>query len=734
MIRRLSLLICLFLLFTPAISGCRTALTPSPSPTQALTAQTPTSTPDPTASETPVPLPTFTQTLLPQPTSTPTQTATPTLTPLDRSIALTPLPQFTQAITANNIQNLQLMAVWGTGRARELSVSRDGLFLTVGTSIGAYMYDITTYEELAVLPTPAPVDSIAFSIDNQFIALGQANQAIDIFNKNSFEHIIRLEITEWDLEDDFDITIYFSPLDNNLVSMINTPETIYINRWDSFNWSLLDAYSVRKGAASYAIPAINLIGILREDALILQSINYPDDLDTVQLPSDLTPGFLEQLRLNNGEIISSSTGDFILMNNGEALTHWTISDSETSYRFDNYPFVEPASCYDVPPSCINQSGTYSWDCPPSPLINPIVKVILTPDNIMMLILLNSGRTEFRRASDGLIVWDLDIQFTNITFSPGGDLFFGLRPDGTIEKRSTLDGGLIDSLNLHPSRLFDLAYSPDGTILAASFSDGWIRVFSTVNGQMLGVLDGNASALTFSPGSNWLAAGLNDGALRIFELAEGRYFDFVAKHHAAITDIAFSGDGTQLVSSSEDCTIGLWDPINRYRVRLLSPNWLDPFQVTGIKFFPGNTIQFISGNRDVIASVRGTQVDEVLLDSQFGFNDLAISQSGRWLAASGSKSWLLSLTDEGTINRSLLLEDIEGEGTALGFSLDGSTLIIASKEDLHFWSVDPLNFYGKLSTDRVTDQKNLIVTLSVSPDGSMLALASLDGQILIFAIP
>ena len=180
--RKLSLLIGSLLIISTAISGCRTALTRSPSPTQALASQSPTSTPDPTASVTPDPLPTSTQTQQPQPTPTPTQTATQTPKPLDRSIALTPLPQFTQAITADNIQNLQLMAVWGTGRARELAVSRDGLILTVGTSIGAFLYDITTYEELAVLSTQAPVDSIAFSIDNQFIALGQSNQALSLIH------------------------------------------------------------------------------------------------------------------------------------------------------------------------------------------------------------------------------------------------------------------------------------------------------------------------------------------------------------------------------------------------------------------------------------------------------------------------------------------------------------------------------------------------------------------------
>jgi WD40 repeat protein len=657
-----------------------------------------------------------------------------TPTQLERRLALTPLPQLTEVITGENINQIQQIAVWGTGKVHQMAVSRDGLRLVVGTGIGAFLYDSTTYEEKAVLPTPYPVESIAFSFDNQYIVLGQTNQTIDIYNATTYELSIRLVITEWEIEESSTISVHFSGIDNSLVSVIRTAETIFVNRWEAFTWGPIDAFAVEGGLSAYALADINLLGILQQDRLLFQSISFPDERDSVQLPVDLTPSFLEQMSNPKAEITASSGGDFILLNNGNVLSRWSISKQETSYRFDDYPNPETPTCYDAPLTCLNRTGSFSWDCPPSTLVFPIENVILTPDNIMMLILLNSNQTEFRRASDGLFAWDLDVHFTDAIFSPGGDLFFGLRPDGTIEKRSTLDGSLIDTLVQHPGRMFDLAFSPDGSILASSFGDGWIRVLSTVNGEMLGVLNGVASSLQFSPDGSLLGAGLLDGTIRVFELAEGRYFDFDSKHRGAVSDLAFSSDGLQLASSSEDCTISLWDPVNRFRLQNLSPNLLNPFQVTGISILPGTTLQYISGNRDIIASIDGTQVQETTLSSQFGFNALAFSPDGRWLAAAGSTSWLLSLTEVGQIGITYSLEESKDEGYALHFSPDGSILIIASQEHLNFWSVNPLNYLGTILTNPLTSAKNPPIALSVSPDGSMIALGNEEGNISIFAIP
>ena len=67
----------------------------------------------------------------------------------------------------------------------------------------------------------------------------------------------------------------------------------------------------------------------------------------------------------------------------------------------------------------------------------------------------------------------------------------------------------------------------------SYSDGWIRVYSINNGQLLGVLDGIASSLAFSWDGSLLAAGLSNGTIRIFSLDDGSHTDLTPPHKAAV---------------------------------------------------------------------------------------------------------------------------------------------------------------------------------------------------------
>ncbi len=96
--------------------------------------------------------------------------------------------------------------------------------------------------------------------------------------------------------------------------------------------------------------------------------------------------------------------------------------------------------------------------------------------------------------------------------------------------------MINFIDQTPGELTDMVFSPDGTILAASYSDGWIRVYSISNGQLLGVLDGNASALAFSRDGSLLTAGLADGGIRIFDLNDGSHTDLPSSHQAAVTTL------------------------------------------------------------------------------------------------------------------------------------------------------------------------------------------------------
>ena len=299
--------------------------------------------------------------------------------------------------------------------------------------------------------------------------------------------------------------------------------------------------------------------------LALQSLKYVEDNDLLDLPSTIADSFWTRMVNEGGEVAASSDGDFIIISNGAALAHWELLSNEYTYLLDDYPSRIPDPCSQAPDTCLNTSGGFSWSCDGSTAMAPIELIALTPDNIMVLISRNDNLTEFRRVSDGLMPWEIKATFTDVAFSPGGEFFFGLRSDGTIEKRSTLDGTLVDFLNLHPSRMYDIAFSTDGSVLAAGYSDDWIRVFSAASGEMLGVLTGTAQSLEFSPDGALLAAGLTTGAVRIFDLAEGSYYDINPGHLDAVTALSFSSSGDLLLTGSADCTTSLWNITGRYRV-------------------------------------------------------------------------------------------------------------------------------------------------------------------------
>jgi WD40 repeat protein len=648
---------------------------------------------------------------------------------------MTPLPPVEVTITADNIQRISALAVWGKGQANDIALSPDGQILAVGTNIGATLYDSLSYENLALLQTLNPVQSIAFSSDNQLFALGQGKGVIDIIDRRDYSLITRLSPTRRDLPENFEFSLNFSPDDDDLISVIKTTNGIFIERWETTSWQRKVSFSMDQGLAAYINPDLDLIGVIDNEDLTLQSLTYPEENDLLDLPAGISPAFWDRMADFGGEVAPASDGEFILINNGAAITHWRVLAEDFTYLLDNYPNKIPNPCYDAPDTCLNENGGFSWDCGDEPGTPPIELIALTPDDIMVLISLNNSRTEFRRASDSLLVWDIKATFKDVAFSPGGEFFFGLRLDGTIEKRTTLDGSLIDFIDQHPAQLYDLDFSPDSAVLAAGFSDGWIRVFSSANGKMLGVLNGEARALQFSPDGALLAAGLLDGTVRIFELDEGSYYDIAPGHLDAVTDLAFSADGNQLLTVSADCTASLWQVEERYRIRNLTPDSEDPFRVTEVDLSSDNLTQFFAGNRNGIFIVHETESNEVLLSTGTGVTDIALSPGNDILAVTGANSWLLLQPTVGLPPEPQPMDaGLASDGYALAFNPDGTLLTLATIQDLEFWSVGDAGFLANLQIDESPVPGSRPVSLVFAPSGSLIALGTSDGLIHIFGIP
>ena len=730
---RIRILLALVMITSLVLSACQES-----SSTQPVNTPTPFTPAESSATSIPTQSPTTTSSATqPTPTSEPTPDGPVTVTQWpDLTLANVALPELAGDITPENAAQVVPLAVWGNPRANTIALSADGQVLAVGTDLGATLYDSQSYAQIIQILTPFPVTTIAYSADNTLIAFGQQQGVIDIISKEDLTLVNRLNFDHPEGFLNTDLQLAFSPDSENLILIVQSPDLVHLIRWDAETWFVTDNLLLDQGIIAYLSADLDLAGIIyRQPDLLLQSLSYTEETDLVDMPSSISPTFWKSFDTYQGSVTPATDGTFILINNGVSVLSWEILADGYNYLLDDYPSSIPDPCTQAPASCQNNSGQLSWSCDPSQPLPPIRLVTLTPDDVMVLISRNDGLTEFRSASNTSVLWTIDVTYTSVSFSPGSEFFFGLRPNGIIEKRATQDGALIDFIDQTPGELTNTVFSPDGTILAASYSDGWIRVYSINNGQLLGVLDGIASSLAFSWDGSLLAAGLSNGTIRIFSLDDGSHTDLTPPHKAAVTALAFSLDGRQLVAGSDDCTASLWQVDDAYRIRLLNPGGQSPFQV-------GEVAQMRSGKWFITA---GNQVEAVAFDradfisSQllpFGsFTDLALSTDDVYLAVAGDQVWLRRRSEN---QPDLTPVPLTPEGADLtykvAFNPNNTLLAYVSEENLTLWSIQnretlssviyPLagNFFGNL------------VSLDFSPYGDLIGLGMDNGLIVIFGIP
>ena len=70
--------------------------------------------------------------------------------------------------------------------------------------------------------------------------------------------------------------------------------------------------------------------------------------------------------------------------------------------------------------------------------------------------------------------------------------------------------------------------------------------------------GEAFAVQFSPGGDRIAVGGRDGRLRLLDSASGEVVASLRGHADYVYDLAWSPDGSAIVTASGDKTLRIWD--------------------------------------------------------------------------------------------------------------------------------------------------------------------------------
>jgi len=320
-------------------------------------------------------------------------------------------------------------------------------------------------------------------------------------------------------------------------------------------------------------------------------------------------------------------------------------------------------------------------------------------------------------------------FSTVAFSPDSDLMASEGDRHTIRLWDVKTGEETLTVVGPPGDIRSIAFSPDGTTLAAGSAETielWrIRIGrATRTLRAKGRSGQSIRSVAFSRDGKLLAAA-GHTAIGLWDVAGGQEVHRPPHHDLDVICVAFSPDGKFLASADDD-TIRLWDATTWERRHSLGGHRSG---ITSLAFSPDGRL-LASGARDKTIRLWDVATGEEILASRIregGVEALAFSPDGKHIASAIGGGWgeSIAIWDAATGKRGLAFGGDDAQVYSLAFSPDGKLLASgASDRTIKLWDLAT----GKAISTLSGHTGEVRAVAFRPPGGKVVASGSLDGAI------